>query len=95
MFKNAINISKPTILKRENTWKVNSINKIIWDNITLKIKNTFVVYTCRFLHERKDSAPNRKGLTLDKDILDCQTDVITIVKRTRSRRIKVKGRIKV
>lgn len=47
------------------------------------------------MKERKDSAPNRKGLTLDKDILDCQTDVITIVKRTRSRRIKVKGRIKV
>lgn len=38
MFINAINISKPTTLKRENTWKVNSINKIIWDNITLQIK---------------------------------------------------------
>lgn len=38
MFKNAINISKPTTLKRKNTWKVNSINKIIWDNITLQIK---------------------------------------------------------
>lgn len=58
-------------------------------------KNTFFIYTCRFLHERKDSAPNRKGLTLDKDISDCQTDVITIVRRTENRRIKVKGRIKV
>lgn len=38
MFKNAINISKPTTLKKGNTWKVNSINKIIWDNIILQIK---------------------------------------------------------
>lgn len=32
-------------------------------------KNTFLVYTWGFLHERKDSAPNRKGLTLDKRLL--------------------------
>lgn len=53
-------------------------------------KNTFVVYTCRFLHERKDSAPNRKGLILDKDILDCQTNVITTRRRTGNGRIKGK-----
>lgn len=48
-------------------------------------KNTLLIYTCRFLHERRDSAPNRKGLILDKDISDCQTDVIITLRRTENK----------
>lgn len=55
------------------------------------------MYTCRFLHERRDLAPNRKGLTLDKDISDCQTDVIITLRRLKTEGLKrqVKERIKV
>lgn len=41
----------------------------------------FLHMTCRFLHQGKGSAPNRKGLTLDKDIFGCQIDASTTIRR--------------